>query len=96
MSVPSRALACSIVSTKSPVAVGDYTPPDVRVKTSAKRVRCILETTRQDRCSLVKLCFLFIRVHVIKSDGLTNVPQSALWLVSRHRRLTASHDETNR
>ena len=76
--------------------MGAYTPPDVRVKTSAKRVGYILETTRQNRRSLVKLCFLFVRVHVIKPDGLANVPQSEFWHASRHRRLTASHEETNR
>jgi len=49
-----------------------YIPPDVRVETSAKRVRSVLETTRQYGRSLVKLCFLFVGIHVIKSDGLTN------------------------
>ena len=76
MSVRSRALACLIVLMKSSVVMGAYAPPDVRVQTSAKRVGCILETTGQNRRSLVKLCFLFIRVHVVKSDGLANVPQS--------------------
>lgn len=55
---------------KSSIVVGTYAPPDVRVKTTAKRVRGVLETTRQNRRPLVELCFLFIRVHVIKSDGL--------------------------
>ena len=32
----------------------------------------ILKTTRQYGSPLVELCFLFVGIHVIKSDGLAN------------------------
>ena len=68
------------------IVVGDYIPPDVCVETSTKRMRGILETTRQNSRPLVELCFLFVGIHVIKSDGLTNVLN---W------KLGVSHDMEN-
>lgn len=72
MFVPSRALTCLVASAEQIISVVAYIPPNVSIETSAERVRSILETTRQDSCPLVKLCFLFVGSHVIKSDGLTN------------------------
>jgi len=72
MSVPSRALTCLVASNEQFLLAAVYIPPDVCIETSAERVRSILETTRQDSRPLVKLCFLFVGIHVIKSDGLTN------------------------
>lgn len=74
MSVPSRALTFLDTLAKCFVAIVGYIPPNVCVETPAKRVRSILETTRQDGRSLVELCFLFVGIHVIKSDGLTDDP----------------------
>ena len=72
MSVLSRALTYSGPSMKCHSCFSVCVPPDVRIETSAECMRSILETTRQYSRSLVKLCFLFVGIHVIKSDGLSN------------------------
>ena len=83
MFAPSRALAYLVVSMKCLVVVGVHIPPNVCVKTSAKCVRSILETTRQDGRPLVKLYFLFIGIHIIKSDGLTTLIGNLLCFTAR-------------
>jgi len=73
-----------------------YIPPDIRVKTSAERVRSILEATRQNSCSLVELCFLFVGIDVIKPDGLLYAPNQRFSPLHCDGELTVSHEETNR
>ena len=45
---------------------------------------------------MVKLCFLFVSVHVIKPDSLLYAPNQRSDPLRHNKELTASHDETNK